>query len=241
MKNFRINAVMAGVLYVIGTAFGITGAIVGGDVYTSLVSGKSLIGIDILSLVGSNTSQLLGGAFFTLLMGISLAAMTIFLYPIFRKDSEELAMGMVIFRGAIEGVWYMITTLSFLALGLLGNEYVAVGANSSELQSVGNVVYRFLDVIGPVGVIMFLIGATCIYISFYRTKLIPRWLTIWGFIGIVPFLAYAILHFFQLDNGIGFYLQMVLAPQELVMGLWLIIKGFDQEAVKELIQAKNII
>lgn len=235
MKTYRMNAMMAGALYIMGTVFGITGAIVGGEAFSSLVSGKPLTG-DILSIVGANTSQLTGGAFFTLLMGISLAAMTIFLYPIFRKDSEELAMGMVIFRGAIEGVWYMMTTLAFLVLVFLGNEYVAIGANSTALQSVGNVTYRFLDILGPVGTIMFLIGATFLYISFYRTKLIPRWLTIWGFIGIVPYLAFAILHFFHLDNGIGFYLQMVLAPQELVMGLWLIIKGFNQKAVKELIQ-----
>jgi len=236
MKTYTMNAVMAGALYFLGTIFGVTGAVVGGDVYSSLVSAKPLAGIDILSLAGANASQLTGGAFFTLLMGISLIAMTIFLYPIFRKDSEELAMGMVIFRGALEGVWYMMTTIAFLVLILLGNEYVAIGANSTALQSVGNVTYQFLDVLGPVGTIMFLIGATFLYISFYRTKLIPRWLTIWGFIGVVPYLAYAILHFFHMDNGIGFYLQMVLAPQEIVMGLWLIFKGFNQKAVKELIQ-----
>jgi len=236
MKTYTMNAVMAGALYFLGTIFGVTGAVVGGDVYSSLVSAKPLAGIDILSLAGANASQLTGGAFFTLLMGISLIAMTIFLYPIFRKDSEELAMGMVIFRGALEGVWYMMTTIAFLVLILLGNEYVAIGANSTALQSVGNVTYQFLDVLGPVGTIMFLIGATFLYISFYRTKLIPRWLTIWGFIGVVPYLAYAILHFFHMDNGIGFYLQMVLALQEIVMGLWLIFKGFNQKAVKELIQ-----
>lgn len=236
MKTFRMNAVMAGALYFLGTVFGILGTFVGGEVYSSLVSAKPLIDVNMLELVGANTSQLTGGAFFTLLMGISLAAMTIFLYPIFKKDSEELAMGMVLFRGVFEGVWYLMTTLTFLAMVALGNEYVATGANSASLQSIGNVIYQFLDVLGPVGTLMFLIGATCLYVSFYRTKLIPRWLTIWGFIGIVPYLAYAILHFFHLDNGIGFYLQMVLAPQEIVMGLWLIFKGFDQKAVAELIR-----
>lgn len=236
MKAFRMNAVMAGALYFLGTVFGIIGTFVGGEVYSSLVSAKPLIDVNMLRLVGANTSQLTGGAFFTLLMGISLAAMTIFLYPIFKKDSEELAMGMVLFRGVFEGVWYLMTTLTFLAMVALGNEYIATGANFALLQSTGNVIYQFLDVLGPVGTIMFLIGATCLYVSFYRTKLIPRWLTIWGLIGIVPYLAYAILHFFHLDNGIGLYLQMVLAPQEIVMGLWLIIKGFDQKAVKELTQ-----
>lgn len=234
MKTYRMNAVMAGASYVLGTVFGISGAIVGGEVLSSLVTGKPLAGVDMLDLVATNSSQLTGGAFFTLMMGISLVAMTVFLYPIFRKDSEELAMGMLLFRGALEGAGYMLATLSILALVALGNEYVATGANSAALQSVGNVLYQFQDLISPVQTFIFLTGATCLYISFYRTRLIPRWLTVWGLIGVVPYFAYALLHFFHMDTGYGFYLQMVLAPQEIVMGLWLVIAGFSQDAVKNL-------
>lgn len=234
MKTYRMNAVMAGALYFLGTAFGVAGAAVSGEVLTSIISGKPLTGVDMLDLVAANSSQLTLGAFFTLMMGISLVAMTVFLYPLFRKDSEELAMGMVLFRGALEGSWYFATTLGILTLIALGNEYVATGANSAALQSMGNVVYQFQDFLGPVGTIVFLIGATCLYISFYRTRLIPRWLSVWGLIGVVPYMAYALLHFFHLDHGVGFFLQMVLAPQEIVMGIWLIIKGFNQAALEEL-------
>jgi len=237
MKTYRMNAVMAGALYFLGTVFGVLGGVIGGEVLTSIISGKPLAGVDMLGLVAANSSQLTVGAFFTLMMGISLVAMTVFLYPIFRKDSKELAMGMVLFRGALEGSCYCVTTLGILTLVALGNEYVATGADSAALQSMGNVLYQFQDLLGPVGAIVFLIGATCLYISFYHTRLIPRWLSVWGLIGVVPYMAYALLHFFHMDNGIGFYLQMVLAPQEIVMGLWLIIKGFNQDAVKKLDEA----
>ncbi|MEN8243050.1 MAG: DUF4386 domain-containing protein, partial [Chloroflexota bacterium] len=194
MKTYRMNARMAGGLYVLGTVFGVTSVIVGGEVLSSIISGKLLEGEDILGLVAANASQLNMSTFLTLLMGISLAAMTIFLYPIFKKDSEELAMGMLIFRGAIEGVGYMFITLNFLTLIALANEYAATGATSVALQSMGNVFYQYVDFIGPVHTIMFLIGATFLYVSFYRTKLIPRWLSIWGLIGVVPYFAYALLH-----------------------------------------------
>jgi hypothetical protein len=232
-----MNAVMAGALYFLGTVFGVLGGVIGGEVLTSIISGNPLAGVDMLGLVAANSSQLTGGAFFTLMMGVSLVAMTVFLYPIFRKDSEELALGMLLFRGALEGSWYLATTLGMLTLVALGNEYVASGADSAALQSMGNVLYQFQDLAGPVGAVVFLIGATCLYISFYRTRLIPRWLTIWGLIGVVPYIAYAVLHFFHLDTGYGFYLQMVLAPQEIVMGLWLVIKGFNQDAVRKLDEA----
>jgi hypothetical protein len=232
-----MNAVMGGALYFLGTVFGVLGGVVGGEVFTSLISSKPLVGVDMLGLVAANSSQITGGAFFTLMMGISLVAMTVFLYPIFRKDSEELAGGLLLFRGALEGTGYMFSTLGFLALVALSNEYVATGADSAALQSVGNFLYQFQARIGPVSTLMFIIGATFLYVSFYRTRLIPRWLSVWGLIGAVGVFAYVLLDFFRMDNGIGFYLQMVIAPQEIVMGLWLVIKGFNQDAVKKLDEA----
>lgn len=234
MKTYRMTAVMTGALYFLGTAFGITGALVGGEVLTSIIAAKPLVGVDMLSLIASNSSQLTWGAFLTLMMGISLTAMTVFLYPILRKDSEELALGMLLFRGALEGAYYLITALGLLTLVSLGTEYAATGASSAALQSMGTVLYQFQGFVGPVGTFVFLIGATCLYVSFYRTRLIPRWLSVWGLIGVVPYMAYALLHFFHMDNGIGIYLQMVLAPQEIVMGLWLVTKGFDLDAVRKL-------
>jgi hypothetical protein len=234
MKNYRIHAVMVGVLYFLGTAFGIMSTIVGGEVLSSIITHKPLPNLDLLDLVATNSFQLLGGSFLILLMGISLVAMTVFLYPIIKKDSEELAMGMLLFRGALEGAWYSVSALGVLVLITLGNEYVAVGSNPAYLQSMGKVVYRLQGLLGPVGTILFLIGATCLYISFFRTRLIPRWLTVWGLIGVVPYMVYALLKFFNVEHGMLFYLQMVLAPQEIVMALWLIVKGFDRAALERL-------
>ena len=234
MNTYRKNAVIAGVLYFLGTVFGVLGAVIGGEVLTSIISGKPLAGVDILGLVAANSSHLTGGAFLTFMMGISLVAMTVFLYPIFRKDSAELALGMVIFRGALEGTFYFATTLSILTLVAVGNEYIATGADSAVLQSIGNVLYQFENLKAPVSSIIFLIGATCIYLTFYRTRLIPRWLSVWGFIGVVASMTSALLNFFHMDPGYGLYLEMVIAPQELIMAGWLIVKGFNPSAIAAL-------
>ncbi len=234
MNTYRKNAVMAGVLYFLGTVFGVSGALIGGEVLTSIISGKPLTGVDMLGLVASTSSRLTWGAFLYFMMGISLVAMTVFLYPIFRKDSKELAMGMVLFRGAMEGTWYFVTALGFLALVVLGNEYIATGADSAALQSMGNVLYQFQDRLAATGYILFLIGAACLYISFYRTRLIPRWLSVWGLIGVVFTMASTLLNLFHVDTGYEFYMEMVLAPQEMVMAVWLIVKGFNPSAIASL-------
>ena len=235
MNTYRMNAVMTGVLYFLGTVFGISGGLIGGEVLTSLISGKPLVGVDMLGLVAANSSRLTWGAFLTFMMGISLVAMTVFLYPVMEKASKELAMGMVLFRGALEGTWYFVTALGFFALVALGNEYIATGADSAALQSMGNVLYQIQYRLGEIGPIFFLIGAACLYISFYRTRLIPRWLSVWGLIAVVFYMASTLLKFFHMDTGgYGFYLEMVLASQEMVMAVWLIVKGFNPSAVAAL-------
>src|SRR5512135_3285402 len=125
MNTYRMNAVMTGVLYFLGTAFGVSGGLIGGEVLASLISGKSLAGVDMLGIVASTSSRLTWGAFLTFMMGISLVAMTVFLYPVLRKASKELAMGMVLFRGALEGIFYFLSTLTILTMVALGNEYIA--------------------------------------------------------------------------------------------------------------------
>lgn len=222
---------MVGALYILGTVFGVLGAVVGGEVLTSIISGKLIAGVDILGLAAANSSRLTAGAFLTFMMGISLVAMTVFLYPVLRKASKELAMGMLLFRGALEGVFYFVSTLTILTLIAVGNEYIATGADSAVLQTIGNVLYQFENLKAPVSSIIFLIGATCIYITFYRTRLIPRWLSVWGFVGVATSMAAALLNFFHMDPGIGFYLEMVLAPQEIAMAIWLILKGFNPSAI----------
>ncbi len=239
MKTYRINAVMTGALYFLGTLFGILSAVFGGEVLTSITGNKSIEGVEILSLAATNSNQLTVGAFFIILMGLSLAGMTVFLYPVIKKDSRELATGMLLFRGAFEGTGYILSTLSILALVILGNEYTSMKVHLPEMQSIGNVLYKFIDTISPITSLMFLIGATCLYVSFYRTKLIPVWLSLWGLIGVVPYFIYAILHFFHLDSGFGLYLQMILAPQEIIMGGWLVIKGFNNNELQKLIADNN--
>jgi hypothetical protein len=230
-----MNAVMAGILYFLGTAFGISGALVGGEVLTSIISDKPLAGVDVLALAAANSSQITWSTFLTLMMGISLVAMTVFLYPVFRKASEELAMGLVLFRGALEGTFYCSTTLVFLTLVAIGNEYIATGANSAALQSIGRALYLFENLKAPVSSILFIIGAACIYFVFYRTRLIPRWLSVWGFIAAAASLAAALLGFFHIETDLGFYLEIgTMFPQEIVMAIWLIVKGFNPSALAAL-------
>jgi hypothetical protein len=81
------------------------------------------------------------------------------------------------------------------------------------------------------GVLAFSIGAAMYYLVLYRSKLIPRWLSAWGLAAIVPLVVAALLALFAGGSfAIAGHAQLMAAPialQEIVLGVWLIAKGFD--------------
>ncbi|HOU13148.1 MAG TPA: DUF4386 domain-containing protein [Anaerolineae bacterium] len=77
----------------------------------------------------------------------------------------------------------------------------------------------------------------------YQTRLIPRWLSAWGLIGAGLYFTAKIVSMFGplhtaplIGSGIG-QLMIPTAIQEMVFAVWLIVKGFNQDAVKKLDEA----
>jgi hypothetical protein len=56
---------------------------------------------------------------------------------------------------------------------------------------------------------------------------------------VVSSMASTLLLFFHMETSFGFYLEMVLAPQEMVMAFWLIAKGFNLSAIAALSAKKE--
>ncbi len=83
------------------------------------------------------------------------------------------------------------------------------------------------------GVLAFCTGATLYYLIFCQSQLIPRWLPVWGLAGTVLGLAAGLLVLFQsiaLLSGTQVVLNLPIATQEMVLAVWLIVKGFSPKA-----------
>ena len=69
----------------------------------------------------------------------------------------------------------------------------------------------------------------------YTSNLVPRWISVWGFIAILPDLATAFLDVFGFMDasmsGGTFFLSFPIFLQEMVMAVWLIVKGFKLSAI----------
>jgi hypothetical protein len=221
MDTNKLIARMVGVLYIIGTVSGIL----------SVVFSVSLLDAsDYLAKIAENDTQMIIAALCVLTMGLSLALIPIVAFPVLRKQSETLALGYIVFRGALEGVGYLVTVLAMLLLIPIGQEYVKAGADVSGYQAVGTLLEKAPDYVGSVATFVFLIGAAMFYTVLYQSKLVPRWLSGWGLVGIVPYLTAATLAMFGVIDSLSTAYGLLDAPlgiQEMVLAVWLIVKGFN--------------
>jgi hypothetical protein len=117
----------------------------------------------------------------------------------------------------------------------LSQEYVKAGApDASYFQSLGTLLLAARDWAGVLGSFAFILGALMYYYIFYQSKLIPRWLSVWGLIGVPFWIAAELLLMFGLIEHFStnaILLDIPIAINEMVLAVWLIVKGFNPSAI----------
>ena len=222
----RKTAVIAGTLFIVATTASLLG---------NSLTGPVLGGPDYLSSVSSHGNRIIAGALLSFLAAVTSSGIAISLYPVLKKYSEGLAIGAVGFR-LIEGIFYMVGALCLLALLPVSHQFVSAGTqDASTLQTIGHLLLALNDLAGFVfGVLAFCLGGLMYYLVFYQARLIPRWLSVWGIVALVLLLTAVFLTLFDGEpysvSGNLIFLALPIALQEMVLALWLIIKGFNSTA-----------
>jgi hypothetical protein len=215
--SYRKTAIIVGVLFIIGDIAG---------VLSYVVTGGLLDGPDALAKIAASQSQVVLGALLVLVMGLALAMVPVVMFPVFKKYSEVLALGCVVFRGALESVAYMASAGMWLLLVELSRAHAqATSPGAPSVQTLSALLEG--PTAGYLTSIVFSLGSLMFYYLFYQSRLIPRWLSVWGLAGAVLYLATPLLAMF----GHGFGILMApLAVAEIVLAVWLIVKGFNRSA-----------
>lgn len=222
----RINAVIVGVLFIIGTVSGTIAASIGKPITDAP---------DYLTKISANEGTIIMAAFLVFLMAIACAGIGLGLYPIMRKYSAGMAIGVVGFR-VIEGMIDILGGVSTIALLALSQEFVKAGApDVAYFQTIGAVIKAGDEWLSNgVMLISWCIGAFMYYWLFYQYRLVPRWLSGWGLVGITLTTIASVLVIFHIIPGFGtvqVIFNLPIAPQEMVFAIWLIAKGVNSSVV----------
>ncbi len=224
MNTNKMTPVVVGILFIFATVVNVIG---------NTLSKPMLDAPDYLIKISANESQVLIGALLELFSAFAVANIVIWLYPILKRHHEALALGSVGFR-IIEAVLYIVAVIGLLSMLTLSQGYAKAGAPAASFYlTSGTVLLAVRSWAGQLGVIAFTLGALMYYYVFYQSKLIPRFISGWGFIGAALSLAAVLLTFFgQLVpfSTVFILFNLPIALQEMVMAVWLIVKGFNPSA-----------
>ena len=227
MDLYRKTAIIVGVLFIIATVAPILSGVFLGSI-TDVVGGIS--DRDYLVKASTNESQMIIGLLFYVIMAVAVAGIAIAIYPFFKKHNEALALGYVGARIG-ESVLFSVNVIATLTLLTLSQEVVKAGSpDASYYQTLGTVLlaagnWAYLLGLG----LAFALSALILNFVLYQSKLVPRWLSGWGFIGAALVFANFLVESFGMKPVEILFIPI--AVQEMVFAVWLIIKGFNSSAI----------
>jgi len=225
MNTYRKYAVIVGVLFIIATAF----LFIGEAFYKPILTSP-----DYLEIAYPKRTTVVIGVLIEFICVLAIPLIPIFAFPILKKHNEPLAIGYIFFR-ALEAI-ILISVAEINKLSLIGvsEEYLKGGVDAAYFQTIGSAIQAenvWGDTTGMVYNIVFVIGALILYSILYRSKLVPRWLSVWGLIAAVDLLIGAVLgSFIEISLAMELVVILPIAVQEMVMAGWLIVKGFNSAA-----------
>jgi hypothetical protein len=224
MNTNKKTAKIVGALFLTAMAASLLGA----GLVESVLSSP-----DTLQAVSENETLVLAGTLLELLNAIAVIGIAVLLFAYLRQHSLNIALGYLAFR-IIEAVFCSMIVIAPLSLIALSQEYVlADSAQAAVLSTAGALAIAGRASVASLLIpVFFSLGALLFYTSAYQSGLLPHPLAAWGLIGAVLILANCLLQAFNPDLGTG--VQMILALpiilNEIFLGFWLIVKGFNTRA-----------
>lgn len=180
---------------------------------------------------GNDNAIIVGGILeiFVALAGISTA---IILYPVLKKQNESLALALVAARVLEAGT--MFVGVSFL-LGIVTLHQSGAGAHALSTSHALVILYDRI----------FLLGQGCIPaindlilgVLLYKSRLVPRTLTLIGIAGALPLLIGYIAIIFGFIDRVSLLAGLSAVPVavfEFSLGIYLVVKGFKKSAFTKL-------
>ena len=214
MTYDRKSAIIVGILFIMATGLAILGLIV-----IDPITGEP----DVLARVPDNSVRIVLGALIIILMGMSCAAIAVMAYPILKRTHIALSIGYVAVR-LTEGIIFLFAAsvwLFLIPLAQAGGDYSPILADWTVGSS------ETLFTIGA----ELIFGTSALIFNYLliRGDLLPKWISIWGFVGGALIIISGTMNLFGISIAmIEMILTLPIAINEMVLAVWLIVKGFNE-------------
>lgn len=172
---------------------------------TRAISVAILILLAYSIVAAGNPDAKLQSMLLEIISGLAVLGIATLMYPILRPYGKYLSFSYLFLKGFEGGIMILAGVLFYI--------------HSSSLLALREALYT-------VHAYIFAIPALIFYTLLYQSKLVPRWISVWGFIAALLVIVVNILELVISDPVLKIlYLPIVL--NEVFLALWLIVKGFN--------------
>ncbi|MFS0575780.1 DUF4386 domain-containing protein [Sporosarcina sp. 179-K 3D1 HS] len=229
MNSNKKAGKLVGILFILAAVTAVIGLLL----YDSILNEP-----DYLIQGSEHANRVILGAVMELILIVSVVGTAMTMFPFLKLYNETIALWHVGFR-FLEAVVIIIGIISILSLLTLSREYVAGGAPDIALYEASGTllkaIHEWTFLMGP----NFMLGINTMMYSFifYKSKLVPRFIPILGMIGATLILICAFLVMFGVIQQISIFgglLALPIAANEMILAIWLIVKGFNESAIDSL-------
>jgi len=217
--HYRTTARVVGVVYLAGFVVGMVG----------IMLIQSILGTPHhLATVSANSLMLAIGASLWLLPVAGDVAHGVLMFPLLKQHSERLAIGHLAAR-IIDATFIAVMVLFVLVQIPLGSEYLKAAApDAAWLQSLSTLLSQTQLYAYEIGMSALGLAGLMLCYTLYQTRLIPRWLALWGLVGYAIILGGMVSAI--MGSGLGDIASIAGGLWEMAIGVWLIAKGFSASA-----------
>jgi hypothetical protein len=180
---------------------------------------------DFLTHISENKiTIIIGVILMALIHTIANIGLSVIILPILKPFNKTLSYGYLC--AAITATTLLAIGAIFLLLLLpLSDDYIKLGAsNTSNFETIGTLLKKGGFYAYQIGMAIWGFGGLLLCYVVYISKLVPRFLSVWGFVGYIIFIAGTILELFSYNVGV--LLSIPGGLFEISLSVWLIIKGF---------------
>lgn len=172
--------------------------------------------------IASNPSLMMANILLDMLTALGIIFLGAMLFLSLRKVNEKVALVALGFY-VLEAALLAASRGDAFALLRMSQEYVAAG-QPAYLQTMANVAFETMDFVGfTLHMLAFCLGGILFYYLLVKSAIVPRALSLWGLVTVLPLLVATLLAMF--DYPVPFAVALPYVPFEFVIGVWILVKG----------------
>jgi len=157
-------------------------------------------------LTYSATKNIALGVITDFVSGLAVIGIPFLLFPLFNTDNNKNLNKAYIISRFFEGLLILVGGVLILF---------------PQLEKYRELIYSDIQIY------FFILGALFFYMLFYRTRVIPIFISVWGIVATILLLAATFLKLFGIDSQVLQMLFLPIALNELFLAVWLMVKGFN--------------